>query len=298
MFCHNRIRERAPSAARPLIESLESRQFLSTTVLPHFQLRVKARPYVPAPSPVSQPPDPLSPAGPSLPGNWQLNFYDEFNGDSLDPIWRPVEYFSNTHTSEAGEAEAYDSTGVSVSNGALQLTAQKEKKYGRSYVSGLVQTGGQTNQRNSPVFSFLYGYIEVRAKIPFGKGLWPAIWMLPASHHDGNGEIDIMENLAGDPTTSYLTVHRHGTHQQHVFSSDLNLSADYHTYAVDWEPDHITWYLDGNAVATTTRTSLIPTEPMYPILDLAVGGWAGKPNASTDFPSSMSVDYVRVWQQS
>ncbi|HEY2584656.1 MAG TPA: glycoside hydrolase family 16 protein, partial [Tepidisphaeraceae bacterium] len=134
-------------------------------------------------------------------------------------------------------------------------------------------------------------------QVPAGAGLWPAFWMLPASHQDDNGEIDIMEMYDTDPTAVYGTVHRLGAQQQHSDAAGTNLSAGWHTFAVDWEPDHITWYLDGTAYATTTSQSLIPTEAMFPIFDLAVGGHNNAPNASTPFPATMNVDYVRIWQK-
>lgn len=228
----------------------------------------------------------------------KLIFSDEFIGATLNPVWTPSQYWwPDDHTVYGGgELEGYDATGVSVSNGALHLTARKETRYGEPYVSGLVQTGGKQDHPTWPKFSFKFGYLEVRAKLPAGQGLWPAIWMMPASFHDGNGELDVMEFLGNDAKTVYLTAHRNGREQGHHYTGP-DFSTGYHTFGVDWQADHITWYVDGIARATCTDTTLICPEAAYPILNLAVGGaWPGNPNATTPFPSSMDVDYVRVYQ--
>lgn len=114
-----------------------------------------------------------------------------------------------------------------------------------------------------------------------------------------DGEIDLMEVLAHDTTTSFSTVHHAALDEQQGFAAKAGavLSAGFHTYGVDWEPDHITFYLDGAAVGTVTDPTLIPHQPMYPIMNLAVGGtWGGPPDARTQFPATMDVDYIRVWQ--
>jgi len=232
-----------------------------------------------------------------IPGSWNLEFDDEFNGNSLNAPWQPVQPYSAKATLPPGELESYDSAGVSVSNGLLHLTASKQRTYGRAYQSGLVQAGGIMGSKTAPKFSFTYGYMEVSAQIPAGKGFWPAIWMLPASYHNIiGGEIDVLETFGGNTSNPFFTVHRRGRTQQFSMNG-VDLSQGFHTYGVDWEPDHITWYIDGQAVATTTNTKLIPTEAMYPIINLAVGGLGGRPPASTTFPEEMDVDYVRIWQQ-
>jgi beta-glucanase (GH16 family) len=236
-------------------------------------------------------------ATPPIAGNWQTIFDDEFNGTTLNPVWHTAQYWDNSATVVGnGELEAYDASGVSVSGGQLHLTARADNQYGVPYVSGLVMTGGEQSNPALPTFSFQYGYMEVSAKIPKGQGLWPAIWMVPASYQDQNGEIDVMEVLGGNTNQPYFTVHRFGQLKQHTLIG-ADLSAGFHTYAVDWEPNQITWYLDGVAVATCTDQSLIPDVPMYPIMNLAVGGdWGGPPSSTTAFPATMDIDYIRVWQ--
>lgn len=263
-------------------------------------------PLLPPPPPVAPPPPPPA-AGPGVPpgmtpppiaGNWSQTWGDEFNGTSLNPVWHTAQYWDGSTTVVGqGELEAYNAAADSVSGGALHITATPNTNYGAQYLSGLVMTGGESDNSSYPKFSFQYGYMEVRARIPSGQGLWPAIWMMPASYKDGDGEIDVMENLGQDPSTVYGTVHVHGQQQQHTFHG-IDLSQGYHTYAVDWEPDHISWYIDGQLYGTTTNTSLIPAEPMYPIINLAVGGsWGGNPDATTPFPATMDIDYIHVWQK-
>lgn len=233
---------------------------------------------------------------PPIAGNWSMAFADEFNGNSLGSVWTPHEYWSSGATTGEGLEES-DPANVSVSNGALHLTARVDNTFGTQYTGGLVQAGGIAADPTQPTFSFLYGYAEAQIMVPAGAGLWPAFWMMPASHHDDNGEIDVVEMYDADPTAVFGTVHRFGAQEQHADHTGLDLSGAWHTFAVDWEPDHITWYLDGLAYATTTNKSLIPTEPMFPILDLAVGGPNNAPTANTPFPAVMNVDYVRIWQQ-
>jgi beta-glucanase (GH16 family) len=247
-------------------------------------------------APVTQPDPPIA-------GNWKMAFDDEFNGTTLNPVWHSGQWWdqSTTIPTGGGELEAYDPSGISVSGGELHLTARADSQYGPAtpYVSGMVTTGGYryATSRQS-TFSFQYGYMEVRAKIPSGQGLWPAIWMLPASYSDSDGEIDVMEVLGNQPNKAYFTLHHLALNLSQQFTeTGADLSAGFHTYGVDWEPDHITWYLDGVAVGTCTNPSLIPQEPMYPIMNLAVGGdWPGPPSRTTQFPASMDVDYIRIWQ--
>jgi len=236
---------------------------------------------------------------PPVPGNWKIVWRDEFNGTALDPVWHACQWWdSDVTVVRKDELEAYDASGVTVSGGQLHLTARVDNRHGVPFVSGLVMTGGERANPARPKFSFQYGYLEVRARVPAGQGFWPTIWVMPASYQDSNGEIDVVEVLGRDTTKAYFTVHHLALNEQQQFIQvGADLSAGFHTYAIDWEPDHITWYLDGVAVGTCTNPSLIPREPMYPIMNLAVGGnWGGPPDGSTRFPASMDVDYIRVWQ--
>lgn len=252
------------------------------------------------PTPPTQPEYPTTPdSKPPINGNWVLTFVDEFNGTSLSSKWTPQYWWWDGDTGDNGELQRYDKSALSVKDGILYITATKEsgraKFDGRTYQykSGLLTTGGSENG-HKPGYNFTYGYVEARIKVPSGKGLWSAFWMLPQSYDDGRGEIDIMEVL-GD-ATNMLETHYHvdGPGDADKATKVVDLAGDFHTYGVNWQKDSITWYLDGKAVFTAPNKT---NEPMYLLLNLAVGGdWPGAPNSQTKFPSSMQVDYVKVWQ--
>jgi beta-glucanase (GH16 family) len=242
-------------------------------------------------------------------GNWNLVFTDDFNGTSLDTTkWSVCLPWYNSTTgcpgANSSEQELYMPDDVIVSNGILNLHAEKRtktyngKRY--NYTSGLITTGGVEGSK-SPQFSFTYGYMEMRARIPKGQGFWPAFWAV-RSDYTWPPEIDSMEVLGNDPSTVYMTYHyvdNQGTNSQDGQSwTGPDLSADWHTYGVDWEPNAVHWYIDGIERRTAyTDAATISNKPMYLIANLAVGGsWPGNANATTPFPSDMQIDYIRVWQ--
>lgn len=237
---------------------------------------------------------------PPIPGNWHVAFDDEFNGTTLGPNFVAQTWWGQS----VGQGiETNNPANASVANGNLQLTATKTAN---GYDGVIVTSGGLPGNTANSV-SFLYGYVEARIEIPQGGstaiGGWPAWWLLPESsittgfNHDGSGEIDIMDDGTGDPSVLHAGVIVHGQIYQH--QNPGNLSARYHTFAADWQPDHITWYMDGQQWASTTNAALIPTEAMYVLANLAVGNdWAtSPPPASTPFPQVMLVDWIRIWQK-
>jgi beta-glucanase (GH16 family) len=234
-----------------------------------------------------------------IPGNWTLKWADEFNSTPALPTWVNT-LWGTTHFD--GELQNYTPGNVSVSSGIVNLTAKRETSNGFPYTSGLIDTGGDfaTGGRNQPGFSFRYGYIEARMKLTRGAGLWPAFWMMPTPYsdgtfHDGDGEIDIMEQVGTNPTVTEAHLHHNGVFGK-AFNTGVDLSAGFHTYGLDWQEDHLTWYFDGNPFYTVTRN--VPNVAMYPILNLAVGdanSWPGEPNASTVLPQSFQIDYLRVY---
>lgn len=253
----------------------------------------------------------------------RLIWSDEFEGDRLDP-----EKWSAAHDCWGGgnnERQCYDPANVEVSGGRLRLTARRETGSGpalpphmggsdrtltRDYTSGKVQTRGKA--------SFHYGRIEVRAKLPEGQGLWPAIWMLPEHDNYGpypqSGEIDIAEavNLGarcrfcrgGREHRVHGAVH-HGwsleTNRQIGGSRLLPASADgFHVFALDWTPSKMTWLVDGEPYFTTPGRRPFD-QRFHLILNLAVGGsWPETHNARgvdpAAFPAVMEVDWVRVYE--
>lgn len=204
-----------------------------------------------------------------------------------------------------GELQAYTADPSNLSyNGAGQLviTAQRAAGAGGAeYTSARITTSGR--------LEFNHGRVEARIKIPRGTGLWPAFWLLGAQQPwPEHGEIDIFEGVNEMDRAQF------NTHQPRSDGSDWEAShespvapggtwaGDYHVYAVDWTTDKIVWSIDGVRYATSTRNLtpsdgkwVVDTAPQAIVLNLAVGGMAGKPDQSTTLPARMLVDYVRVY---
>lgn len=245
---------------------------------------------------------------PAPTGRWTLAFSDDFDGGRLDPgKWTTCYWWDRNGCTNLGnrELEWYRPENVVVGNSQVRLVARPAsagqtpgRKY--PYTSGLISTGRDTYRKDRPVrFAFHFGYAEMRARIPAGRGLHPAFWMLPVTH-DELPEIDVMEVVGDRPGTLYTNFHYRddaGRRHASTWSAHVHdLSAGWNTYAVDWRPDRLTWYLNGRKVREVTERAHIPDEPMYLLVNLAVGGnWPGSPDASTKFPADMAVDYLRVW---
>ena len=166
--------------------------------------------------------------------------------------------------------------------GTLSLTAVPGQTHGKQYVSGMISSYGK--------FSFTYGYAQIVAELPRGRGLWPAFWTLP----EAGGwppEIDIMENWAQTDTID-LFVHYGRTGLETASASVPTASGAFHTYGVDWEPGSISWYIDGTVRA---RFAVSITSPEYLLASLAVAGDPA-PDASTRFPQSLKIRSIDVWQ--
>gem|GEM_PF-2684899 len=182
-------------------------------------------------------------------------------------------------------------------DGTLQIWAEpasdaiKPHIWGRSFTSGLITTKAS--------FSQLYGVFEMRARLPKGKGFWPAFWLLPVSGA-WPPEIDILEVLGHDMNTLNLTVHSNaeGFHTSDGLSVPVtNMASDFHIYAVDWEEDTIRWYFDGVEVARRPAPKDMTT-PSYMLINLGVGGaWPGSPDATTKFPGVYAIDWVRAYRR-
>jgi hypothetical protein len=179
------------------------------------------------------------------------------------------------------------------------IEARRENVGGMAYTSSRLTTKGKRE--------FTYGKIEARLALPSGQGLWPAFWMLGANIGTAGwpacGETDIMEHVNTE-TLNHGTIHwdaaGHASYGGSVGVSNLNA---YHVYSVEWTPASIKWFVDGAQYhEANILNSVNSTEefhrPFFLLLNLAVGGdWPGSPNSSTPFPSRLSVDYVRVYQQ-
>jgi beta-glucanase (GH16 family) len=234
-------------------------------------------------------PQPYEPAR-KTPAPWRLVWSDDFDGAGLDKAKWNIATRANTNYD--GGTNYYDPAEVSVGGGSLAIRSRPVPgKNGKIlYVSGRVSTQNK--------YAFLYGKIEIRAQMPGGRGLWPALWLLPA-----NGtwppEIDVAEVIGHEPNRVHMTNH-YGTKKDHRASQDSyigpNFTTGYHTFTFEWEPGLLRWYVDG--VKRKVLTTNVPDRAMYLIMNTSVGGdWPGPPTKSTVFPQYMQVDYVRVYQR-
>ena len=230
-----------------------------------------------------------------------LAWSDEFDGNALDPRkWRP-EVKDVWYNNEL-QATTASRNNIGLVGGSLLLTARREALNGRQYTSARINTKG--------LKSFLFGRIDTRAKLPKGKGMWPAIWMLGTNDSQLSwpacGEIDIMELKGSQPQTNISTVHFGPTVAAHQFQSNVyalpmdDFAAGFHVFTVIRSQNNIRWYVDGNLYFTRTPAEVTPypfNNPFYMILNVAVGGdFDGDPDATTPFPQAMEVDYVRYFK--
>lgn len=235
---------------------------------------------------------------------WELAWHDEFDGPALD---RSRWAFDQGGVWSNGEEQFYTDRpeNARIEKGKLILEARREDYFGNDYTSARVTTRG--------LASFRYGRIEARMRVPAGPGLWPAFWMLGEDvdkvRWPGCGEIDIVEAIGREPARAYGTVHGARFHGVGAISAAYTLpsgilaDAD-HVYAVEWEPGVVRWYVDDALYRTVTPKDLpVASEwpfekPFFLILNLAVGGsWPGPPEASTQFPAQLEVDWVRVYRR-
>jgi beta-glucanase (GH16 family) len=232
-----------------------------------------------------------------------LVWQDEFNDASLD---------ANFWTHETGgngwgnsELQYYRPENTLFSNGKLIIEARKESFGGSAYTSSRIVTKNKK--------SFKFGRIDIRAALPEGQGIWPALWMLgsnlDATPWPACGELDIMELVGHQPNRVYGTAHfkaPDGSHKQNGNSKALGgtakFSQEFHVFSMIWAQDKVQWLLDD--VVYHEITPATPTASLFPfnhefffIFNVAVGGqWPGNPDATTNFPQRMFVDYVRVFQ--
>ncbi|WP_413788828.1 family 16 glycosylhydrolase [Ascidiimonas meishanensis] len=193
---------------------------------------------------------------------------------------------------------------VTVENGYLLITAREESFNGSPYTSARLLTKGKFEQQ--------YGRFEARMRLPYGQGMWPAFWMLGDDNNGTEiwpniGEIDIMEYRGQNPSLILGSVHGPGYSAGEAISKGYTLQNDrfdtgFHVFGIEWGPNYINYYVDDVLYNQITPED-VPGEwvfdrPFYIIINLAVGGsFVGSPNDETEFPQTMLVDYVRVYQQ-
>lgn len=253
---------------------------------------------------------PLTAAQPA----YQLVWEDEFDGQALDDAsWTP----------QIGDGSFYGIPGwgnnelqyytdrpenIQVGGGTLKIIARRENFAGHQYTSARLRTIGN--------LEFTYGKVEASMKLPSTPGIWPAFWMLPTNSPYGgwasSGEIDVMESV-NYADTIHGTIHHGGPWPENVhtggtYAPGTDFSQGFHTYTVEWEPDRIRWYVDGNLYRSLNSSSWFSIaapdnerapfdSPFHLLLNVAVGGnFPGNPNGASQFPQTLEVDWVRVYQ--
>ena len=246
---------------------------------------------------------------------WKLVWSDEFNAPDGSPV-DTTKWVSESGGNGWGnqELEYYTPRPENAfqQGGNLVIKVLQEKYTGadgvtRDYTSARLKTAGK--------FSQTYGRFEARIKIPQRQGIWPAFWMLGDDISKIGwpkcGEIDIMENIGKEPATVHGTIHGpgysggKGIGSPYKLPSDQHFADDFHVYAVEWEAKAIRFYVDDHLYATRTPADLpqgtkwVYDHPFFMLLNVAVGGgWPGNPDATSVFPQTMLVDYVRVYKRS
>jgi beta-glucanase (GH16 family) len=273
------------------------------------------------------------------PPGWKLAWSDEFDGPAIDPAKWDFDlgngffnYDSNQWISGWGNNELQyytrEPTNAFAAEGMLHIRALKESLHGCGYTSAKLRS---RKRDGTELFAKRFGRFEFRAKMPTGKGVWPALWMLPQEEKYGgwaaSGEIDVLEARGQEPSKILGTIHFGGrwpanahASTDYVFPNGGTI-AEFHTYAVEWDPGEIRWLVDGNEYARQTswwssgkteknqgakpanEGELNPwpapfDRPFYLVMNLAIGGkFLGNPDATTVFPAEMLVDYVRVYDR-
>lgn len=287
---------------------MTSRSFFSSLLIAFFILLISCSsentvtPDVPPVNPDTEEPEEEA--------TWQLVWEDEFDDDQLDES-------SWSYQFGTGEDEGLNRWGnnelqyytdreenIYLEDGYLNITAQKENFEGMGYTSARIRTKDKGDWK--------FGRFEIRAKLPQGQGIWPAVWMLSTDEVFGiwpkSGEIDITEMVGHKPATVHGTVHYgpewpNNQNKGESFSLQDGIFADdFHLFSIEWEVDKIQFFVDENLYFTVTPSTLTPhpypfNNRFHLLINLAVGGnWPGNPDSTTEFPQTMSVDYVRVYQ--
>jgi beta-glucanase (GH16 family) len=244
---------------------------------------------------------------------WKLTWSDEFNGpdgSAVDPTkWKhdvggtgwgngELEYYTD------GTQNAVVQGGYLVVTATVQGASQHKCSYGTCrYTSARLLTQG--------LFSQQYGRFEARAQMPSGKGLWPAIWALGDNiatvRWPTCGEIDFMETIGTDVSTNHGSLHmpsNYGPTGTYKLANGASFADAFHTFAIEWEPGTIRFYVDDQLYETRNKSSVPGADtwefehPFFLLVNVAVGGqWPGSPDSTTTFPQTLKVDYVRVYQK-
>jgi len=271
---------------------------------------------------------------------WKLVWCDEFDAPEVDPTKWDFDigngFFDYKHHAwvpgwgnEELQYYTREPANVFVQDSVLHIRAVKEALHGCGYTSARLKSRRRDGR---PLFNQRYGKFEFRARVPHGKGLWPALWLLPQDDAYGgwaaSGEIDVMEILGEQPDKVLSSIHfASSAPKRELVTHTLPIPhggtvADWHVYAVEWEPGELRWSLDGvvwarqdfwwstgkvdadgQGLEAAQDSDLHPwpapfDQPFYIVMNVAVGGdFPGVPNAATQFPADLQVNYVRVYER-
>lgn len=246
---------------------------------------------------------------------WKLTWSDDFKGrDGSAPDEKKWVYDIGATKWGNNELESYTDRRENsrIEKGNLVITAKKEQFTGKDgvpaeYTSARLKTLGK--------FSQAYGRFEARIKIPRGQGIWPAFWMMgddiATVHWPNCGEIDVMENIGKEPNIVSGSLHGPSNvgettseSKEFKLAPGQKFADAYHVYAIEWEPERVRFFVDDNNYSTFEKANWKNTgkwpfdHPFFILLNVAVGGdWPGNPDATTQFPQDMLVDYVRVYEK-
>jgi beta-glucanase (GH16 family) len=241
---------------------------------------------------------------------WTLTFDEEFDGPAGTGVdtskWTPQNKGDGFGNNELEFYTPRTDNAQLDGDGSLAIKVIKESYMGRDYTSARLESSGKFEQK--------YGRFEIRAKLPFGQGIWPAFWLLGNNISDVNwpqcGEIDIMEFVGKTPSRNYGSLHGPGYSGGNPLGGTYDLPGgaqfkdDFHVFAIEWEENVVRWYVDGNLYETRTPADVpqghewVYDHPFYIILNVAIGGaFPGSPDGTTMFPQTMLVDYIRVYSR-
>lgn len=245
------------------------------------------------------------------PSGWRLVWNDDFEGTRLDPTkWEPE---VNGWGGGNEELQYYTDRpeNIELSGGRLRIVARREAFTGpegsRAFTSARLRTKGRA--------AWTYGRFEVRARVPCGQGIWPAVWLLPEHNRYGgwaaSGEIDLLETVGNRPNEVFGTLHYGGSWPKNVHSGKTyvlpagRVDDGFRVYALEWTAGEFRWFVDGVCYQTQTEwgtdTAPYPApfdQSFHLILNVAVGGrLPGNPDATTAFPAVLEIDWIRVFER-
>lgn len=255
---------------------------------------------------------------------WTRTFADEFDSlslrDTSSGTWTTAYTWGdggiNNEKQYYVDPRQHGINPFRIDDGVLHIEAKPTSAQHLSKVRNLPYTSGLLTSEAS--FDQIYGLFEIRARLPEGRGLWPAFWLLPTDKKKWRErgywrlpEIDIMEFLGHEESVYYATVHTrtppapggrmteagytvYGT----SVDTGVDLTRDYHVYGLEWNEDELIWYFDGRPVKREPTPQDSRNDRKYILINLAVGGnWPGDPDPDTQLPAHYSIDYVRVYRR-